>query len=126
MVRVCCGSAPDPPLTPPLLAGYRNHLVFLGYLLTLQWLLIWGIATCVRVMIMECSPEEAESFWGRLGVYMRCDPWISWVFFNCVVHFMWVHLLFASQCIQVGCRWGWRGGAGRRWGWEEVGVGTDV
>lgn len=110
---VTCRDVCTTPFTPPPSTGSRNHLVFLGYLLTLQWLLIWGIAMSVRVMMLQCSPEEGESFWGRLGVYMRCDPWVSWVFFNCVVHFMWVHLLFLSQCIQVGCM--------QRWGWEGVG-----
>lgn len=99
-------TSPSPLPTPH--AGSRNHLVFLGYLLTLQWLLIWGIATCVRVMMQQCHPEEEQSFWSRLDMYMRCDPWMSWVFFNCALHFMWVHLLFASQCIQVGAG----GGAG--------------
>lgn len=109
----CHGVLQGPPQPPSNFApGYRNHLVFLGYLLTLQWLLIWGIAISLKVMILQCPPGEGESFWGRVGVYMRCDPWVSWVFFNCAVHFLWVHLLFASQCIQVGCIWGGAVGEG--------------
>lgn len=80
--------------------GWKNHVVFMGYLLTLQLLLLWGLTASLSGILVMCSHVEG-SFWSRIGQYMSCSPWVSWIAVNCVVHFTWVNLLFIAQCMQI-------------------------
>ena len=47
-----------------------------------------------------CSQPEGNLMLRGIG-YMKCQPWMMWIFVNCAIHSLWVYLLFLSQIIQV-------------------------
>ena len=47
-----------------------------------------------------CSQPEGNFMLRGIG-YMKCQPWMMWIFVNCAIHSLWVYLLFLSQIIQV-------------------------
>ena len=84
-------------------SGWYNHHFFLAYLVTLLWMLLWGIMCCFSAMFLTCSPPDSPSRWSRMMYYAGCKPWITWILINCILHFVWVNLLFMSQILQVSC-----------------------
>ena len=80
--------------------GWHNHVIFMGYLVTLQLLLLWGLTASLSAALVMC-PHVEGSFWSKVWQYMGCSPWVSWIAVNCIIHFTWVNLLFFAQCMQV-------------------------
>lgn len=80
--------------------GYQNHKAFLAYLLSLLFLLNWGVLASLRYVYKFCPPPEGNFMMRGIG-YMRCQPWVMFIFINCAVHSLWVYLLFVSQIVQL-------------------------
>lgn len=60
---------------------------------------------CVSVFFLpdtyKFCPQPEGNFMMRGIGYMKCQPWVMWIFVNCAIHSLWVYLLFISQIIQV-------------------------
>lgn len=51
-----------------------------------------------------CSIKYEDGLLAALKILSSCTPWVAWVMFNSMLHFIWVTILLICQKYQVICK----------------------
>jgi len=82
--------------------GANNHKYFLGYLGSLLGMLVWCQLGCfVYWSHTTVYNFHQDGAFVTVGVLMTSSPWVAWIYFNAVLHTLWVFTLLLCQLYQV-------------------------
>lgn len=75
----------------------------MGFLWSLLLMCAWMIYGGANFYTNECHISLNIGIWQSLSVIGVCNPWVSWVMANALLHMGWVCVLTICQTYQVIC-----------------------